>query len=70
MNIPLHFGDFEVIFAVMSISLVITAMFVDPYYGKIALKIRKKKITNSLVAIVVLFMLTLMIRVFDQVIFR
>ena len=70
MNIPLNFGDFEVIFAVMSISLVITAMLVDPYYGKISLKTRKKKITSSLVVIVVLFMLTLMIRVFDQVIFR
>ena len=69
MNVPLSIVDINNIFAVMTFTLVFTSIIMNPYYGKISLEVKSNKIRKATVVSIILFILTLIIRVFDQIIF-
>lgn len=70
MDIPVNLGNLNNIFAATSLSLLLVSILLNPYYGKLSLNINNRKIRNALMFSVTLFLLTLIIKVFDQVIFR
>ena len=70
MRIPLSLIDVSNIFIATSLTLMVTAILINPYYGKLSMRIKNVKIRNALFLSISLFVLTLIIRVFNQVIFR
>jgi len=67
--IPLTLDDVRNIFAIMSFNLLITSMLLNPYYGKISLYIKKNKIRNALMVFIILFFITLIVKIFNQGLF-
>jgi len=63
MQIPLTFWDISLWLAVTSIILLITAEFISPYYGQTNLLINKKKLKNAALITVILFLITVAIRI-------
>ena len=69
MQFPLSIDDVSSMFIFTSFTLLLTAIIVNPYYGTLSLSIKSVKIRNALFLSIILFVLTLIIRVFNEVIF-
>jgi len=64
MNFPLSFWDLSLWLAVTSIILLVTSELVSPYYGKTNLLINKKRLKNAALTMGILFLITVVIRIF------
>lgn len=69
MNIPLSINDVSNIFAIITFTLVLTSIIINPYYGKIRLGVKSNKIRKATIVSMLLFILTLIIRIFDEFVF-
>ena len=70
MELPLNLFDIGNIYEVISLVLIVLNMLLDPYFGMLSLNIKKKKVQRALIITVILFIVILIVRIFDQVIFR
>jgi len=64
MNFPLSFWDLSMWLAVTAIILLITSELVSPYYGKTSLLINKKRLKNVALVVSILFLITVVIRIY------
>jgi hypothetical protein len=64
MNFPLSFWDVSMWLAVTAIILLITSELISPYYGKTNLLINKKRLKNVALVISILFLITVVIRIY------
>ena len=63
MTFPLGFWDISLLLAVMATILLITSELLSPYYGKINIKINKKRLKNAALTASALFLATVVIRI-------
>jgi hypothetical protein len=63
MMFPLGIWDVSLLFAVTAIVLLITSELLNPYYGKINLKISRKRLRNSALTFSILFLTTVAMRI-------
>lgn len=64
MNFPLSFWDVNMWLAVTAIILLITSELISPYYGKTNLLINKKRLKNVALVMSILFLVTVVIRIY------
>jgi hypothetical protein len=60
---PLNIWDASLLFAVTAIVLLITSELLSPYYGRVNLKISRKRLRNSALFFSTLFLTTVAIRI-------
>jgi len=65
---PLSFWDISLWLAVIAIILLVTSEVISPYYGKSKIPINKKNLRNAALIIGVLFLATVIIRVYGIII--
>jgi len=65
MNFPLNLWDISLWLAIAAIILLITSEILSPQYGKINIRINRKKLRNSALAISILFLTTIAIRIIN-----
>jgi len=63
MNFPLSIWDVSLLFAVTAIVLLITSELLSPYYGRVNLKINRKRLRNSALLFSSLFLATVAMRI-------
>lgn len=63
MNFPLDFWDISLLTAVTAIILLITSEMLSPYYGKINVKINRKRLRISSLITTAIFLATAIIRI-------
>lgn len=63
MVFPLNLEDISLLLAVESIVLLVTSELLSPYYGAENLKINKKRLRNTSIAMSASFLVTTAIRV-------
>ncbi len=66
MSFPLGFSDISLWLAFAAIVLLITSEMVSLYYGKINIRIDRKRLRNVALLTAILFLATLAIRVADM----
>jgi hypothetical protein len=64
MDFPLSFWDISLWLAITAIILLITSELISPYYGKTNLLINKKRLKNVALVIGILFLITVVIRIY------
>ena len=64
MQFPLTFNDISLWLAVTAIILLITAELVSPHYGQANLTIDKRRLRTTALIIGLLFMFTVVIRIY------
>jgi hypothetical protein len=64
MNFPLSFWDLSMWLAVTAIILLITSELISPYYGKTNFLINKKRLKNVALVMSILFLITVVIRIY------
>jgi hypothetical protein len=64
MSFPLSFWDISLWLAVTAIILLITSELISPYYGKTNLLINKKRLRNVALVMSILFLITVVIRIY------
>jgi len=67
VNFPLSFWDISLWLAVTSIILLITSELISPYYGKTNILINKKRLRNAALTTGILFLITVVIRIYSLV---
>jgi len=68
MQFPLSFWDLSLWLAVTAIILLVTSELISPRYGKTNLLIEKKRLRNVALTISILFLITVIIRVYEIII--
>jgi len=68
MEFPLSFWDLSFWLAVTAIILLVTSELISPHYGKTNLLIEKKSLRNIALTISLLFLLTVIIRIYEIII--
>lgn len=68
MQFPLTFWDISLWLAVTAIILLVTAELISPYYGKTNLVIEKRRLRQTALLLGILFMITVMIRIYGIII--
>jgi uncharacterized membrane protein len=68
MSFPFTFWDVSLWLAVTAIILLATAEIISPYYGRTNLIIEKKKLKRVSLVLGILFLITVVIRVYEIVI--
>jgi hypothetical protein len=63
MTFPLGIWDMSLLFAVTAIILLITSELLSPYYGRVNLKINRKRLRNSALLFSSLFLATVAMRI-------
>jgi hypothetical protein len=63
MDFPLSIWDISLWLAITATILLITSELISPYYGKTNLTINKKRLRNTSLAFLTLFLVTVGIRV-------
>jgi len=69
MYFPLTFWDISLWLAVTSIILLATSEILSPYYGRVNIWINKKRLKLVSLTLGILFMITVVIRVLEIIIF-
>jgi len=64
MQFPLSFNDISLWLAITAIILLITAELISPQYGQTNLLIDKRKLRTAALIVGLLFMLTVVIRIY------
>jgi hypothetical protein len=70
MNFPLDLWDISLFLAVTSVILLITSELLSPYYGKIGIRMNKKRLQNAAVVVSILFLATVAIRIITMILAR
>lgn len=65
MQFPLSFWDISLWLAITSIILLATSELISPYYGQTNLIIDKRKLRTAALILSTLFMLTVLIRIYE-----
>ena len=68
MQFPLSFWDISLWLAVTAIILLVTSELVSPHYGKTNIHIEKKKLRNVALTISILFLITVVIRIYEIIV--
>jgi hypothetical protein len=68
MQFPLSFWDISLWLAVTAIILLVTSELISPYYGKSKIPINKQKLRKAALIIGTLFLVTVIIRVYEIII--
>ena len=68
MQFPLSFWDISLWLAVTAIILLVTSELISPYYGKTNLLIERKRLRNVALTIGLLFLITVIIRIYEIII--
>ena len=68
MHFPLSFWDISLWLAVTAIIQLVTSELISPLYGKTCLLIEKKKLRNVALTISILFLITVVIRIYEIII--
>ena len=68
MQFPLSFLDISLWLAVTAIILLATSELLSPYYGKTNLLIERQKLRNVALTINLLFLITVIIRIYEIII--
>lgn len=63
MNFPLDFWSTSLWLAITSVILFITSEMLSQYYGKVNIKISRKRLRNVAMAVSILFLTTVAIRI-------
>ncbi|MGQ9640631.1 MAG: hypothetical protein ACUVUF_00715 [Candidatus Bathycorpusculaceae bacterium] len=63
MTFPLDFWNISLLTAITAIILLITSELLSPYYGKINIKLNKKRLKNVALAFSIIFLTTVVIRI-------
>jgi hypothetical protein len=63
MDFPLGIWDISLLFALTAIVLLISSELLSSYYGKVNLKISRKRLRNSALTFSVFFLTTVAIRI-------
>lgn len=63
MNFPLDFWDISLLTAITSIILLVTSEMLSPYYGKINIRIDRKRLKISALIATTIFLITVIIRI-------
>jgi hypothetical protein len=64
MLFPLSFWDISLWLAIAAIILLATSELISPYYGRINLIIEKKRLRQTALLLGILFLLTVVIRIY------
>jgi len=67
MNFPLSFLDISLFLAVTAIILLITSELISPYYGKTNLLINKKRLKRAALIVSILFLMTIVVRIYGMI---
>lgn len=59
MTFPLNIDDMSLLFAVTALILLITSELLSPYYGKITIKINRKRLRNVAIFFSIIFLATI-----------
>ena len=65
MQFPLSFWDISLWLAVTAIILLITSELTSPYYGKTKIPINKQKLRNAALTVGIIFLATVIIRIYE-----
>lgn len=65
MKFPLSFWNISLWLAVTAIILLVTSELISPHYGKTNLPIEKKRLRNVALTISILFLTTVVIRIYE-----
>ena len=68
MQFPLSFWDLSLWLAITAIILLVTSELISPYYGKTNLLIERKRLRNVALTIGMLFLITVIIRIYEIII--
>jgi hypothetical protein len=68
MQFPLSFWDISLWLAVTAIILLVTSEFISPDYGKSRILINKQKLRNAALIVGTLFLITVIIKVYEIII--
>lgn len=60
---PLSLWDISLLLAVTAIILLVTSEFLSPYYGRVSLRINRKRLRNAAFTTSILFLATVVIRI-------
>lgn len=63
MMFPLNFWDFSLLTAITAIILLITSEMLSPHYGRVNIKINRKRLKNAAFAVSIIFLATVAIRI-------
>jgi hypothetical protein len=63
MDFPLDFWSISLWLAVTAIILLITSELLSPYYGKVNIRISRKKLKNVALFTSILFLITVAVRI-------
>ena len=65
MNFPLPFWDISLLLAVIAIILLVTSEMLSSSYGRINIRIDKKRLNKIAIAVSIVFLATLVLRIID-----
>ena len=68
MQFPLSFWDISLWLAVTAIILLVTSELISPYYGKSKALINKQRLRNAALIVGILFLITVIIRMYEIII--
>jgi len=63
MTFPLGTDDVSLLFAVTALILLVTSELLSPYYGKINVKINRKRLRNAAIFFSIMFLATVALKV-------
>jgi hypothetical protein len=63
MTFPLSLDDLSLLLAVTTIILLITSEIMSPYYGKINVKINRKRLQNAAILFSIIFLATVVLTI-------
>jgi len=65
MNFPISFWNISLWLAVTALILLATSELTSPYYGKTNLLINKKRLKGAALLLSILFMLTVLVKIYE-----
>lgn len=65
MTFPLGLWDISLWLAITAIMLLITSEMLSPHYGKVNIRINKKRLRKAALAVSILFLITVAIKIID-----
>lgn len=63
MNFPLNTDDVSLLLAITALILIVTSELLSPYYGKINLRLNRRRLRNAALAFSIMFLATVALRI-------
>jgi hypothetical protein len=67
VNFPLGIWDISLLLAITAIILLITSEMLSQYYGKINIRINRRKLRNTSIAASIVFLVTFILKIIQLV---